>query len=97
MHPGLELHEMNITRDDPAQVTPISWPRGGSWPDSFSLINIEPAQLVLSAIRQSDNGIIVRFYNVTRQSIDGTVTCGIPLAAANRLNLAEEFQESLTV
>ena len=36
-HEGLDLREMNITRDDPAQVRAVPWPRGGSRPDSAEL------------------------------------------------------------
>ncbi len=90
-HPGLELREMNITRDDPSLVTPIPWPRGGTLPPTLSAIQIEPAALVLSAVRRSErNTLIVRFYNITREPVSGTVTLGLPASAAYRTTLAEE-------
>ncbi|HML20634.1 MAG TPA: glycoside hydrolase family 38 C-terminal domain-containing protein [Aggregatilinea sp.] len=95
-HPGLELHDMNITRDDPARVTAIPWPRGGSLPASFSLVQIDPPELVLSAVRRSEaNTLIVRCYNITREPVEGTVTVGIPVAEAYRTDMAGERQETL--
>jgi mannosylglycerate hydrolase len=96
-HPGLELREMNITRDNPDLVTPIPWPRGGSLPDTFSFLQLEPPELVLSAVRRGENGLIVRFYNVTRETVEGTITCSLPISEAYRTNMAEERQEALTV
>jgi mannosylglycerate hydrolase len=90
-HPGLELREMNITRDDPALVTPIPWPRGGPLPPDLSVIQIEPPALVLSAVRRSErNSLIVRCYNITRQPVEGMISCGLPMIEAYRANLAEE-------
>jgi alpha-mannosidase len=90
-HPGLQLREMNITRDDPSLVTPIPWPRGGPLPPALSVIQIDPPALVLSAVRRSERDtLIVRFYNITREPIRGTVTLGLPMSAAYRATLAEE-------
>jgi mannosylglycerate hydrolase len=90
-HPGLDLHEMNITRDDPNLVTPIPWPRGGPLPTTMSLIQIDPPALVLSAVRRSArNTLIVRFYNIMRAAVSATVTIGLPVSAVYRTNLAEE-------
>jgi mannosylglycerate hydrolase len=95
-HPGLELREMNITRDDPALVTPIPWPREGRFPPALSVIQLDPPALVLSAVRRSERDtLIVRCYNVTREPVSGTLTCGVPLSAAYLTNLAEERQRSL--
>lgn len=95
-HPGLELHEMNITGDDPRLVTPIPWPRGGSLPPDFSVIQIESPLLVLSAVRRSERDtLIVRFYNITRQPVTSAITCGLPVAQVFQTNLAEERQVPL--
>ncbi len=96
-HPGLELREMNVTRDNPDLVTPIPWPRGGVLPDAFSFIRLDPRDLVLSAVRRGENGLIVRFYNMSREPVEGTLTSGLPLFAAYRTNMAEERQEMLAV
>jgi alpha-mannosidase len=95
-HPGLELHDMNITRDDPRLVTPIPWPRGGVLPDRHSFVTVEPSELVLSALYRSGDDLIIRVYNVTREAVDGTLTLGFPVTEAHRVNLAEAGQERLT-
>lgn len=94
-HPGLELKEMNITRDDPALVTPIPYPRGGAFPPAHSFVTVEPPELVLSAVYRSGSDLIVRVYNITRESVAGTLTLGIPLASAARVNMAEDLIEPL--
>jgi mannosylglycerate hydrolase len=97
-HPGLELHEMNITRDDPNLVTEVPWPRGGPLPPTHSVIRVDPPALVLSAVRRSArDSLIVRFYNITREAVSGTVTLGLPVSAVYRATLAEDRQESLPV
>ena len=91
-HEGLELKDMNITRDDPAQVKSIPWPRGGQLPEMLSFVEIQPQNLVLSAVKRSEDGesLIVRFYNIERVEIAARITTGFPLRAAYRLNLNEE-------
>jgi mannosylglycerate hydrolase len=99
MHEGLDLREMNITRDDPAQVKAIPWPRSGRLPGAFSFLEIEPPTLILSAVRRTEDGqgVVVRFYNVERAPVTATLTSGLPLASARRLNLNEEPGELLEV
>lgn len=97
-HPGLDLREMNITRDDPSLVTPIPWPRGGALPPMMSVLQVDPSVLVLSAMRRSDRDtLIVRFYNITREPVTGTVTAGLPVRAVYRTTLAEERQAQLAL
>lgn len=97
-HPGLELREMNITRDDPAQVTPIPWPRGGNLPDSCSFVTVEPAQLVLSAVYRSGDSLIVRTYNITQEPVkQASIKFGVPVRSAALVNMAEEVIGELTV
>ncbi len=94
-HPGLELHDMNITRDDPALVTKAEWPRGGWLSDTFSFISVDAPELILSAVYRSGDSLIVRCYNITRQPVSGTIRFGLPLAAAFRVSMAEVYQETL--
>jgi alpha-mannosidase len=97
-HPGLELHEMNITGDDPSLVTAVPWPRGGPLPPVHSIIQVDPPGLVLSAVRRSARDtLIVRFYNITREALSGTVSIGLPVSAVYRATLAEDRQEPLAV
>lgn len=97
-HPGLELREMNITRDDPARIRAIPWPRGGTLPPELRVVSVEPGALVLSAVRRSERDtLIVRCYNVTREPVSGTIRCGLPVREAYRANLAEDRQEALSL
>ncbi len=96
-HPGLDLREMNVTKDDPKKVRPIPWPRGGLLPDTLSFIAVEPASLVLSAFFRSDDSIIARVYNASRETISGAIRLGFPVAAAERVNLLHEPLEALPV
>lgn len=98
-HEGLELREMNITRDDPSQVKPIPFPRGGPNPDTLSFVTLEPNTLVLSAFRRSEDGqgVIVRFYNVTRRATTARLTFHAPLQEAYRVNLNEERLAKLKI
>ena len=97
-HPGLELREMNITRDDPARIRAIPWPRGGTLPPELRVVSVEPGALVLSAVRRSERDtLIVRCYNVTREPVRGTIRCGLPVREAYRANLAEDRQEALSL
>jgi mannosylglycerate hydrolase len=98
-HEGLDLREMNITRDDPAMVKAIAWPDDGPNSDELSFLQIEPAQLVISAVRRNVNGdsLIVRFYNVSGDETEAKVSCWQMLNAAYRVNMNEERQAELTV
>jgi 2-O-(6-phospho-alpha-D-mannosyl)-D-glycerate hydrolase len=96
-HPGLELREMNITRDDPSRVTKAEWPRGGALADTFSFMTIDAPELVLSAVYRSGEYLIVRCYNVTRQAVMGSLTFGLPVKEVFRVNMNEEDQEQLPV
>ena len=96
-HAGLDLREMNITRDDPSRVTQREWPRGGSLPDVHSFVQLDPASLILSAVYRSGESLIVRVYNVTREAVSGQIRFGFPVNRVFRVNLAEEYQETLSV
>ncbi len=88
-HPGLDLREMNITRDDPNQVTPIVWPREGNLPAELSFVSVAPSALVLSAVYRSGEDFIVRFYNITRDSVIGVIRFGIPITQVEQVTMAE--------
>jgi mannosylglycerate hydrolase len=92
-HPGLDLREMNITRDDPSLITAIPFPRGGALPDTWSMIGISTPELILSAAYRSTddpNALIVRLYNITRTPVQGDIAFGFPIRAVHRVNMAEE-------
>lgn len=96
-HEGLDLREMNITRDDPTQVKAIPWPRGGPNPDHLSFISVDKPELVISAIRRSrdDNGLIARFFNVSAEPVTARVRLYRAIEAAWLVNLNEVRQEPL--
>ena len=97
-HPGLVLREMNITRDDPALVTPIPWPRGGPLASTLSVITLGSPALVLSAVRRSARDtLIVRCYNITSEPVTSTITCGLPVTDAYCVDLAEQRQGQLAL
>ncbi len=98
-HEGLELREMNITRDDPAMVKSIPWPRGGSNPDSLSFISVDKPELVISALRRTrdEKGLILRLYNITSDPITARIKLYRSLEAVWSVNLNEERQEQLSL
>ncbi|HVU13306.1 MAG TPA: glycoside hydrolase family 38 C-terminal domain-containing protein [Phototrophicaceae bacterium] len=96
-HAGLDLREMNITRDDPRRVIQREWPRGGTLPDIHSFVQVDPPALALSAVYRSGASLIVRVYNVTRESVSGMIRFGFPVGRAFGVNLNEVYQETLTV
>lgn len=98
-HEGLDLREMNITRDDPAMVKSISWPRGGSNPDNVSFISVDKPELVISAVRrtQGEKGLTLRFYNITSEPITARIKLYRPLEAVWLVNLNEERQEQISL
>ncbi|MBI5667887.1 MAG: hypothetical protein HZC41_07745 [Chloroflexi bacterium] len=96
-HAGLELREMNITRDDPARVIKAEWPRGGVLPDTHSFITVAAPELVLSAVYRSGDSLIVRCYNVSREPVSSSITAGFPVKAAYRVDMAEKYRATLPV
>jgi mannosylglycerate hydrolase len=96
-HEGLDLREMNITRDDPTMVKAVAWPRGGSNPGNLSYITVEEPELVVSALRRSQDGksLIVRFYNITAESVTTQVKSYRSLREVWMVNLNEERQEEI--
>lgn len=97
-HAGIDLHDMNITRDDPTKITHIPFPREGELPDTYSFIKVEGEGMVQTALRRAaDNQTVVRFYNVSRQDSTAQISTTQALEAANRLNLNEEITEALPI
>jgi alpha-mannosidase len=96
-HPGLELKEMNVTKDNPALVKKVPWPRAGWLPPTLSIIQVEPSALVLSAAYRSGDALVVRCYNPTSEAVPGTITYGLPLRRAERVRMDETLLEELPV
>jgi alpha-mannosidase len=99
-HAGIDLHDMNITRDDPAKITYIPFPRGGNLPDSHSFVQVAGEGIVLSAFRRGCHhfdGWVVRFYNITDQPTMARIRADRPLASAQCLNMNEEVEGALVL
>jgi len=96
-HEGLNLCEMNITRDDPAKVKSIPWRRAGTLPDRFSFVAADNPALVLSSIHRTvdGKGIIVRFYNIASENVLGSFKTGRALEEVWLTNMNEERGESV--
>ncbi|MBC7811178.1 MAG: hypothetical protein H7175_08530, partial [Burkholderiales bacterium] len=99
--PGIDLHDMNITRDDPSKITHIPFPRGGEHPDTHSFVQVEGDGVVLTALRrgklrhgtETTSGLVVRFYNITAEPTTARITFSGTAQSAHLLNLNEEIQE----
>jgi mannosylglycerate hydrolase len=69
----------------------------GQLPAQLSFVQIEPASLVISAIKQAESGegLIVRFYNIAAEEVKGRLKVYRPFAKAALVNLNEEETEEL--
>lgn len=72
-------------------------PHGGELPERHSFLQIEPANLVLSAVKRSENGdgLVVRAFNPTSQAIEGKLTFFKPIRTAHLTNLEEKPGDKL--
>jgi alpha-mannosidase len=96
-HEGLNLNEMNITRDDPALIKLVPWPRGGTYPDQFSFITTDNPALVLSSVHRTEDekGLVVRFYHLGSETFQAHFRTGQALDEAWLMNLNEERCEQI--
>jgi len=72
-------------------------PHKGDMPKRFSFLEIQPANLVLSALKRSEDGdaLVVRVFNPTEAPLDGALTFFRKVESAERLSLEEQPLESL--
>ncbi|MGI6082417.1 MAG: glycosyl hydrolase-related protein [Limnochordia bacterium] len=65
---------------------------------SFSIAGLEPAPLLVTAIKRSEDGqaVIVRAYNPTDETVEGRLTTGWPVASAHLANLDESLLRPLS-
>lgn len=75
------IHHWNVRRNT------------GLLPNICSMITVEPKELVVSAIKRSEDksGMIVRFYNISQETVKGSVRTHRSLLRADVVNLNEEF------
>jgi alpha-mannosidase len=71
----------------------------GVLPSEAALVKVEPGELVVSAIKQSNNGkgLVVRVYNPLHWTVSASIRLGIAFTHASVANLLEEPGESITV
>jgi mannosylglycerate hydrolase len=98
-HEGLQLKEMNITRDDPNSIRSVPFPREGRFPGRFSGFEICSSRLALSSLHRSQDGrsLIARLYNISDQTVSAKIRSGLDVEQAWKINLNEEMLEALPV
>ena len=69
----------------------------GSLPPSFSLVSLEPEELVISAIKKAESGeeLVVRFYNTSDRQVTGKLSTFQQIEKASITNLLEETIEEI--
>ena len=70
----------------------------GELPPEGSLIEIEPAEVILSALKvaEDDGSTIVRVYNISNEPVEGRVRLRAPFSNVERVDLNEENAEPVT-
>jgi mannosylglycerate hydrolase len=98
-HEGLNLQEMNITRDDPDRVIVAPWPRGGRLPDQASFFSVNAQNLILSSLYRpwDQDGVILRYFNLDSLPVSAQLNSLLPIEDAWRTSLNEERLERLDV
>jgi len=71
----------------------------GQIPSTAALLEVSPRELVVSAIKRSNDGqgVVVRVYNPLSRSVEAVVRPGFSFVHAHRANLLEERQETQPV
>ena len=66
---------------------------------SRPIVKIEPDSLQLTALKPSEDGsgAVLRFFNSEDEPVQARISFAVPVTAAQRVNLLEEFQADLTV
>ena len=96
-----EAEEALVLREAQAFNTPVTTrvvvaeQHEGSLASSATLVEIEPRELVVSAIKRSNDGrgLVVRVYNPLDREIEATICPGVAFTRVHMANLLEEHQE----
>ncbi len=69
----------------------------GDLPRRHAFLSIEPADLVLSAVKRAEDGdgMVVRLFNPTQRPVEGTITLDGRIASAERVTLEEIREDDL--
>lgn len=72
---------------------------GGKLPQTCSLLQVEPAELVVSTIKKAeeDEALIVRLYNIAHEEVEGAIEFPQAIATAVETDLDERERETLQV
>jgi hypothetical protein len=89
-HEGLDLREMNITRDDPAKIrwkhSGVPWRSRGVLPPQAAFLSVDRRELVLSAFTRSrqpeSEALFVRYYNLSDAAFNARLTSLLPIQDA---------------
>jgi alpha-mannosidase len=67
----------------------------GALPAMGSLIEIEPPQVILSALKvaEDDGSVIARVYNIGAEPVEARIRLGMPFSNVERVDLNEENAE----
>jgi len=94
-----QLYEQADQLNCPPAVYQTS-PRGrGDWPTSHSYLNIEPANLVLSAFKKAEDrdSFILRLFNPTAETLAGRIGLPNGIGKAWQTNLDEQREQELAL
>lgn len=71
----------------------------GDLPAEASFVRVEPEALVVTAIKKSETGnaFIVRFYNITSQTVQGKIQTLLPIEEAYEVSLDERVVQETAV
>jgi len=89
-HEGLDLREMNITRDDPAKIqwkqSGVPWQNRGVLPPQAAFLSANRRELVLSAFTRSrqpgSETLIARYYNLSSSALAARLVSLLPVQEA---------------
>ena len=96
-----EAEEALVLREAQAFNTPVralvTDQHEGQQPSQALLLEVEPRELVVSAIKRSNtgNGLIVRIYNPLAHTVEASIRPPIDCTKAFVTNVAEEPQEQV--
>lgn len=72
---------------------------GGKLPQAYAFLQVEPAELAVSAIKKAEEGeaLIVRLYNIADERVEGCISLHQAVARGVETNLNEEERGALPV
>jgi alpha-mannosidase len=70
---------------------------GGNLPKRWGFLSVSPAKVILSAVKQSEDGkgFVVRIFNPTGDAIKATLTFARQVTSAKQVTLEETLLEAL--